>query len=43
MSRLTKYLESLMSKKDSLKQAETTSSIYYIIDGLELVIIFLLT
>lgn len=36
MSRLTKYLESLMSKKDSLKQAETTSSIYYIIDGVKI-------
>ena len=36
MSRLTKYLESLMSKKDSLKQAETTSSIYYFIDGVQI-------
>lgn len=36
MSRLTKYLESLMSKKDSLKQAETTSSVYYFIDGVQI-------
>lgn len=36
MSRLTKYLESLMSKKDSSKQAETTSSIYYFIDGVQI-------
>lgn len=36
MSRLTKYLESLMGKKDSLKQAETTSSVYYFIDGVQI-------
>lgn len=36
MSRLTKYLESLMSKKDSCKEAKTTSSIYYSIDGVKI-------
>ena len=33
MSRLTKYLESLMTKSDSVKDSQTTHSSYYRIQG----------
>lgn len=36
MSRLTKYLESLMTKSDSVKDSQTTHSSYYRIQGLEI-------
>lgn len=36
MSRLTSYLESLMHKKDWLKQSATTASAYYYIGGLKI-------
>lgn len=36
MSRLTKYLESLMTKSDSVKDSQTTHSSYYHIQGLKI-------
>lgn len=36
MSRITKYLESLMKKKDYIRQSETTSSVYYFIDKIKI-------
>lgn len=36
MSRLTKYLESLMTKSDSVKDSQTTHSSYYRIQGLKI-------
>lgn len=36
MSRITKYLESLMSSKDKISQSKTTVSEYYTIDGIKI-------